>query len=463
MTAETASRAVLARQNWRLIQADQQAARAAWIERWVVGFSGLLLVLMLLYVLIGNKPYVHEVALDPLTGATEMSPINRYIWLLLGAISVPVLWMRRASLPGAALRLWPLILLLGWFALTTRWALDPAASNRRLLLYGINAVVCIAVATGLRTLQRTHRAMAIACAIVILIDLFSWIFMPGRSMTELGLAAIHSHKNTLGAVMLLSGFICGAYAWGQSGWRGRLFWWSMTAFAVALLLASQSKTSIGIFFCLAAATPLLLLLLSQRPVVILSAVSLGAMTLLSGVFGWLAWCELSGLDPLTPFRGVTFTQRTDVWAFVYQQFTLQPVKGWGFGSFWDVDPRVQPSLQTDYWFSRPDAFTNEAHNGYLDLAATTGLVGLIGALFLLGRWMSRGLIHIRQEALSVGYQGHGALAAATVMGVFPLLFFGHNWMESSYFTANALFGTIILVIGTSLDLSVMPSRARSAA
>jgi hypothetical protein len=45
------------------------------------------------------------------------------------------------------------------------------------------------------------------------------------------------------------------------------------------------------------------------------------------------------------------------------------------------------------------------------------------------------------------------------MGVFPLLFFGHNWMESSYFTANALFGTIILVVGTSLDLSVRPSRS----
>jgi O-antigen ligase len=443
----------MATETWRLIKADQRAARLALAERWIIMLSGAVLIAMLLYVMIGNKPYVHVVALDPLTGATEMSPINRYIWLALGAMSVPLLWWRRADLPAAAVKLWPLILLMLWFAATTRWAIDGPASSRRLLLVAINLVICIAVATGLKDARRIHAAMAFACAIVVGIDLGSWILIPGRSMTDLGLAAIHSHKNTLGAVMLLAGMVCSTYAWGRPTLRGQVFWWAVTAAAVALLLASQSKTSIGIFAGVAAFIPVLMFVLRQRPIFIASVVAVGTATVLAGVFLWLAINYATGGDPIDPFRGITFTQRRDVWQFVWHEFTLRPFKGVGFGSFWDVNPRVQPSLQTDYWFSTPDAFTNEAHNGYLDILATTGLFGLAGALFLLLRWMGRAVGDLRSAIFTGDRQ---ALAAAAFLGVFPLLFFGHNFLESSYFTANAFFGSIILLVGVTLDLKPRP-------
>lgn len=454
MASDLPSRAALASESWRLIRADQRAARRAFAERWITTYAATVLILMLLYVLIGNKPYVHTVALDPLTGATEMSPINRYIWLALGAMSVPLLWLRRGALWPAFKRLWPLVLLLGWFALSTRWALDPGASSRRILLYGINIMICVAVALGLRDARRTHAAMAIACGIVVMIDLLSWILMPGRSMTELGLAAIHSHKNTLGAVMLLAGFVCGTYAWGRTELREKIVWWGLTLAAIALLAASRSKTSLGIFLAIAAFTPALVWFLRQRPLVITSLTAAGALVGMAALFLYLAASYTLGLDPVDPVRGVTFTQRTDVWKFVIDQIELRPMLGVGFGSFWDVNPQVQPSLQTDFWFARPDAFTNEAHNGYLDIAVTTGLIGLAGALFVLGRWMVGGVLMLRRVVLAsaAGLAAPPALAAAMVMGVFPLLLFGHNFMESSYFTANAIFGTIILIIGTDIDL-----------
>ena len=449
MTTDIPSRAAQANESWRRIQADRRQARLAVADHWTAMAAAGLLILMVLYVLIGNKPYVHVVALDPLTGATEMSPINRYIWLLLGALSVPLLWLRRGDLLPAAGRLWPLLLVMAWFALTTRWAIDPGASSRRLLLYGINVVICVAVSLGLRDAKRTHAALAVACAIVVLIDLFSWILMPARSMTELGLAAIHSHKNTLGAVMLLSAFVCGTYAAGRTTRRQQIFWWAITVFAVILLVASRSKTSLGIMVAMAAFTPAFVWLLKQRTMTILSLVAVGALIGAAAVFFYLAAAYSIGMDPADPVRGVTFTQRRDVWRFVYHQILLNPVQGVGFGSFWDVNPRVQPSLQTDYWFARPDAFTNEAHNGYLDITVTTGLVGLAGALFLLGRWMLEGVLAMRRAAL---VSPPATLAAATFLGVFPLLIFGHNFMESSYWTANAIYGTIILIVGTDLDL-----------
>jgi O-antigen ligase len=148
---------------------------------------------------------------------------------------------------------------------------------------------------------------------------------------------------------------------------------------------------------------------------------------------------------------VTFTQRTDVWRFALDQFARHPLKGLGFASFWDVDPKVQPSLQTDEWFAQPNSYTNESHNGYIDLLVTTGVFGLAGALFLLGRWTLRGLALIRQGLMAGPDGDKTALPHSVFLGVFPLMVFVHNWMESSYFTANAMFGIIILLVGIDID------------
>ncbi|KAK0331452.1 hypothetical protein LTR94_028866, partial [Friedmanniomyces endolithicus] len=266
---------------------------------------------MLLYICIGPNPYQHDVDLDPLTGGAEASPVNRMIWLGLFGLATPILWFRRMDLPAMAIRLLPLIALFGWFALTTRWALDPAISTRRLVLYTVNMVICIAIAVGLRDSRRLHLGMASACAVLVLIDIVSWAAAPSVSMTDLGLAAIHSHKNTLGAVMLLAGFVCGTYAWSRETWRGQAFWWSVTFLSLVLLVASLSKTSMGLFAALACATPVIVAVMGQRRMIRLSLISVGLLTLASLIFGWLALCYTTGADPWAPFAGITFTQRTE--------------------------------------------------------------------------------------------------------------------------------------------------------
>lgn len=429
------------------LSADPRA-RASQADLTLAIWAGAVLVLMLLYICIGPRPYQHDIAVDPLTGGVETSPINRLIWLGLLGLSTPILWFRRSELPTLAVRLLPLLILFAWFALSTQWALDTAASTRRLLLYFVNLVICVAIVVGLRDSRRLHLAMATGCALLVGIDLVSWAVAPGVSMTPLGLAAIHSHKNTLGAVMLLAAFVCGTYAWGHSDWRGRAFWWSVAVLALVLLVASLSKTSMGLFALLAGATPAIVIVLAQRPVVRLSLMSLAGLVAAVTVFGWLAYCALTGADPWAPFAGVTFTQRTEVWSFVWDEFVKRPIRGWGFGSFWDIDPIVQPSLQTDAWFARPDAYTNEAHNGFLDLAVTTGVVGLAGGLVIFLRWIGGGLALIRRE---IGHPRSARLGAALILGVFPLMVFGHNLMESSYFTANSIFGTVLLLLGVEIE------------
>lgn len=445
--------------DWRAGHAERRADQAAFADRALWLWGAAILVVMLLYMLIGPTPYQHEAALDPDTGANTVSPINRVIWLALFAMAAPILWFRRAVLVESLLRLWPLLVMFAWFSATTRWALDPGVSNKRLFLYLISAAICLAVSLGVREGRRMHQALAVAAALMVAIDFGSWVVVPAKAMTELGLAGIHTHKNTLGSAMMLSGLVCGSYLLTQKTFLGRLFWGGVLAAAFVLLVASKSKTSLAIFIAASAAAPVLALILRQRASFIwaLAASALAGLGALA--LAWLGWCDSQGLDPLAPIRNVTFTQRRDVWVFALGVFAQHPWTGVGFGSMWDVDAAVQPSLQTDLWFAKPDAFTNEAHNGYIDLLATTGIFGLLGSLAMLLRWIWRSLGMIRLAQISPYAIDRMALPYSLYLGLFPLLFFVHNFMESSYFTANATFGTLILLIGTDVDLR-WPDRRR---
>lgn len=436
---------------WRAELLAGQQARAEQFDRLTRAWSFLLLMCTVLYVMIGHSPFSRGISVDE-TGAIEISPINRYVWIALAGMAMPILYVRRGVLIDAARRIWPLLLLFCWFALTTQWALDPGTSSRRLFLYIITLIVSLALAVGFDGAGRFHRALAVTCALMVGIDLASWALAPGASSTPIGLAAIHTHKNTLGAVMLFCGLVLGPYAFAQTTARGRWLWGLAFAGAFVLLAASKSKTSLAIFLAMAAATPALLgaLRLSAKS---LAAIAMGLTLTVSGaLLLWLAYCTSTGRNALAPLYGLTFTQRTDVWAFVIGEIFERPFAGAGFASFWDIDPSVQPSLQSGLWFAQMDAFTNEAHNGYLDLLVTVGLFGLAGALFVLFRWMVRGLAVIRRALRSPDPEERRNLAWATSLGLFPAIIFGHNFMESSYFTANSLFGALVLLVGVTLDV-----------
>jgi O-antigen ligase len=435
---------------WRAIRAAETAARATSRDRWIAIWSGLLLTLTLAYALIGHAPYSHQLVEDAAAQAERVAPFNRYVWLAFFAMAAPVLALKADVLRRALPRLWPLFALYAWFALTTTWAIDKGAADRRLLLYFVSLGIALAVRIGLPDGRRTHLITALVCAGVTLIDLGSWIFAPKLSMTDIGLAAIHSHKNTLGAVMLFTLIVAGTWLTGPMSRAARAFWIGILAAAFALLVGSQSKTSLGIAVGVGVLAPLVVwtLTLPRRMLVAVIAAVLAA--LFAAALAWFGWCGLQGLDPFAPFEGLTFTQRTDVWRFALDEFAKRPIRGVGFGSFWDVDPAVQPSLKTDYWFAKPDAPTNEAHNGYLDLAVTTGLPGVIGAAFLLGRWIVGGLARVRVSLTRATERS--ALPFSLFLAVFALAFMAHNWLESSYFTAESAFGLIIVLVGVAIDL-----------
>ncbi|WP_269715460.1 O-antigen ligase family protein [Caulobacter sp. NIBR2454] len=436
---------------WRDNLVERRRRREAWIALALERLASVLLVLTLLYVLIGPSPYSRGLNIDEATGGTELSPINRYAWLGLMALGGPILLLRWRRVIDVALATWPLIALFIWFGLTTGWALDPAASNRRFILYVVGLVICVTIAVGIEDRRKVLALMAGAGGFVMVVDALSWVAAPGLSMTEIGLAAIHSHKNTLGAAALFAALACGAQTLAQTRTRGRTIWGGLAGLSILLLVASLSKTSMIILGGLLAVAPVLAFLSRARPGVRWSAMLVAIVLVIGALFAWTAIHLAIGADPLGPIRTVTFTMRTDVWKFALEEFAAHPWRGLGFGSFWDIDPRLQPSLKADLWFAQPDAATNGSHNGYIDLMVTTGLIGLAGGLAVLFRWIGKAWDLVRISARNDGL--------ALFLGIFALAVFVHNFMESSYFTANSLFGFLILLTGVLIDAQ---SRDRAA-
>ena len=433
-----------------LLDTRRSEIRLRWVRRW----SGALLALAVLYVFIGQTPLARDVPVGDLTGAASGSAANRAIWLALLFASFPVFLTLRPQLGQAMRSCLPIALLLVWCALSVGWAIDPESSARRVFLLGVALTLSVAVAVGVRDLRNMHRVLAYACGAIVVIDLVAWILAPGLAMTDAGLAGIHPQKNTLGLVMLFCGVILAPYALAQRNGFHRLGWLLMFVGAAVLLVASRSKTSLMLLVAFIGAAPIFTVSLRAGRGSGWLLLWTGLLALAAAPLLWYVYGAFEGHDLHTRLKDITFTQRTEIWDFVLEQARRHPVQGVGYGSFWDVDPAVQPSLHSNKWFGMPGGIVNEAHNGYIDLYASIGLLGALYAGGLLLRWCYKGLQSLVQTARATPSDPQ-AVAAAISIGLFPMLFAIHNFTESSYFFPNSIFGFLILPIGVLLELPLV--------
>ena len=96
---------------------------------------------------------------------------------------------------------------------------------------------------------------------------------------------------------------------------------------------------------------------------------------------------------------------------------------------------------------------NEGHNGYLDLLATAGVVGLLGGLFVTFRTIGiagRALVH--SDPAPVAW-ATGRLAQPTAVFHMALLIglLIHNGTESNFFSGNSLLVTAFTIAALDLE------------
>jgi O-antigen ligase len=88
----------------------------------------------------------------------------------------------------------------------------------------------------------------------------------------------------------------------------------------------------------------------------------------------------------------SFTGRDEIWLFALDHIAQRPIAGFGFQAFWGTSELVSAWNYLESWGYR----ASDAHNGFLNIAVMTGLVGL--AVSLVWTFIQPLADHIRTPA-----------------------------------------------------------------
>ncbi len=211
---------------------------------------------------------------------------------------------------------------------------------------------------------------------------------------------IYVHKVMLGTMMALAVMV-GAYL---SSWKNKLRPLALLTIAIAsiTLIMSTTKAALGalvlVFCCIPfyrsfrwKPTRLVLFLSVSVPLMALTigGILVNASTILAA-FG----------------KTTTLSGRTEFWPFIIENIARQPWFGYGFHSFW---LNGWEGYAANVWVYLPQGFEPpHAHNGFLDILLSLGIVGF--SVFLLG-------------VLGYGWRAfRWARIHPTAEGLVPLLF-----------------------------------------
>jgi O-antigen ligase len=318
---------------------------------------------------------------DPrlLEPSTQGDLLNQSATVLLTGALAAFVFMKRSPLLPRIVTL-PLVLTIAAFGISALLSSYPGVSARRVLL----AILMIFQVSVFLLLPygREHfaRLLAAAALIVLAACYFGVAFIPHLSihqasdLAEPELAGdwrgLFAHKNGAGASMVLlifiGIFVCRAW--------NRFAGISIIVLAGIFLNFTQAKSALNLL-------PVALLLSYFIPrlrngflaltVVLGIPIVINLLTVGSVIFEPIR--NLIGTFMSDP----TYTGRDEIWSFALENISQRPLFGFGYEAFWRTPELLAAWNYHESWGLR----ASDAHNGYLNLAVTTGLVGLALALW----------------------------------------------------------------------------------
>jgi O-antigen ligase len=211
-------------------------------------------------------------------------------------------------------------------------------------------------------------------------------------------------KNTFGGEMAFALLIFAAA--GVLRPERRRLWFSLSFIALAMLLASTSKTSL-VALMLGAAAFFLVLLVRRGGAVAVIATYAAVVALIA-----LIAAVILSPDVFLDLRGkdATLTGRTKIWAAVMRQIELRPWLGYGYGAVWSEDTGWGPLA----WIVKQAGFKPEhAHNSWLEQWLGMGLAGL-------SAWALYYLTTLGRAIMAM-FTSRGALVALPFLVVYSMI------------------------------------------
>jgi exopolysaccharide production protein ExoQ len=328
----------------------------------------------------------------PVTGAASVeagSPVDALFFFVLIAAGFYVLRQRQINLSEVIRNnQWLTIFFLYCF-ISIFWSDFPFVAFKRWIKVLGLPIMALVVLTERDPEEAVRRLMKRCAYVIVPVSVLFIKYYPqwGRSFDPWGWGAMNTgiteNKNALGVDLLILGFF---FFWHflQTRQAERTIWRRRELRLIAGFL-------IGIWWLFAqahSATPVISLFVGALMVVFVGIRSINknfiGTYLLTGLFLVAAAELMVGGDFSEALgRGSGMSGRTLIWAALLRCHT-NPLFGTGYESFWLGETRKE--LKGLFYYD-----LNEAHNGYLEIYLTLGLIGLfiLIALFVATFWKAR--------------------------------------------------------------------------
>jgi O-antigen ligase len=328
-------------------------------------------------------------------------------------------------------------ILIGIICFSYFWSVSPTQTFR-FSIYAVGTTAFGLYLATRYTLKEQFDLLAWTYGLMIVLSLLFAIALPQYGLMggvhEGALRGIFTHKNQFGAMMVPAGviFLLKAFRGEKNGW----VYWLFLALTCALMVLSRSTTALGTLGIM-----LLLCLIYRifrwRYEVMVSAILAVTVVALVGII-----LIAGSVDSDSIFNAIgkdtTFSGRTFIWEYVWDQIQKRFWLGYGLAAFWNgfdgPSGYVQLAMRIEVIY---------AHNGFLDIWLSIGLIGL--SVFAAGYFtmIAQSLALLRKSNSPEGF--------------WPLLFLTYillsNLTEGTITTMNSSFWAIYTAISYSLIIA----------
>ncbi len=368
---------------------------------------------------------------DEVSSARQISYIALAAFGLIGAALHKGL-SRIIALPA------PIILVLAWFSITTTWSLSPATSVQKLALTSLITWLCFIASDRVsnKTLTLVVRSLLL---IILIANYLTVIFYPSVGIHDYAVIGAHqwrgimSHKNIAGMTAAIT-VLFFAFNGNRASITPRLL---VAFFAFMFLYFSGSRTSlIGVSASLF--TGLMFFLFSKQ----ISTYFLNNSRLFR-IIGYFSFLFLFLILIFLTLRIDILIQlmsnpdflsgRSQIWQPMLTTYAEHPIIGTGYGAFWSHITETSHRLARE----NGNFFTGvtQGHNGYLDIAVQTGLIGLIISITAVIAWPTIYLVK-----LSTFDRNICALTSSLVV-----LYIINNFTETSLFDGDQILHVFAMI------------------
>ena len=269
----------------------------------------------------------------------------------------------------------PLVPMLIWIILSVTWSEFQDVSLRRAVRLLMETITIILFAAAYKDQYRLLKVIYLSFGFILITDI-AFLSMPELSFSPTGFVGVHDSKQETGIFCLVALPIFLLPVIDRGIFPLRIIPMTLLLGCLAILVISSSKSALAfapVCFFLTIVVVFVRrahLVTAFAMIVILVCVALIAVMIASA----------TGENILIyMFGDRTLTGRDRIWSYALSLFWQSPIFGHGYGSIWNVGTYsiLQLPNMSEFFLLK------SAHNGYIDIMAALGGVGLFLAIVFL--------------------------------------------------------------------------------